>query len=170
MMQRRYGALRFVAFALQVLAWVSLILGLLVALGIFLAGVSNVIELPLASQMSGGSAVTMSLVAGVVGGIAALLAAVVNFVVFLAASQFVNLLIDAEQNTRITAELLHRLWAAQTASFSAPAMPATDLMNSDPAIAFNDLNPGDLEPAEGAEPTITTAAQANTTSSTTPMP
>lgn len=152
MTQRRYGALRFVAFALQVLAWVTLILGLLVALGIVLAGAFSLIDLPLPGQPSGTSAA--SLIAGVIGGVTILLVAIVHFLGFLAASQMIYLLIDMEQNTRVAADALQHLLALQ---FAPPAvtMPAADV--AAPPLAED---PAGLPPpsSQPAEPTITTAA------------
>lgn len=151
MTQRRYGALRFVAFALQVLAWVSMILGLLSALGILLAGAFNLIDLPLPGQSAG--APTASLIVGVVGAIASLLVATIQFVGFLAASQMIYVLMDMEQNTRVTADALQRLLALQFAP------PADAIAATDTATPFGDDLSGDTPPpGQPAEPTITTAA------------
>ena len=156
MTQRRYGALRFMIFALQVLAWVSIILGLLSALGIFLAGAFSLIDLPIPGQPAG--APTASLIAGIIGAVASLLVATIQFVGFLAASQMIHLLIDMEQNTRVTADTLQHLLALQFAP------PADAVVATDTATPVDYDRPGNPTPdGQPAEPTITTAAPPPTT-------
>lgn len=159
MTQRRYEALGFATFVLQVLAWVSLILGLLSALGIVLAGAFNLIDLPLPGQTAASPAA--SLIVGVIAGIAALLVTAIQFVGFLAASQIIHLFIDVEQNTRATADAVRQLLALQ---FVPPAEPLTTPDIAAPvgaAAPVADERAGDLEPlppSPPAEPTITAAA------------
>ncbi len=156
MTQRRYGALRLVGFVLQVLAWVSIILGLLTALGIFLAGAFSLIHLPLPGQPAG--APPASLIAGIIGAVASLLVATIQFVSFLAASQMIYLLIDMEQNTRVTADALQHLLALQ---FAPPANAVTTI---DTPAPFDDGYPGNPNlTSQPVEPTITTAAPPLTT-------
>ncbi len=151
MTQRKYGALRFVAFALHVLAWVSIILGVLSALGVFLAGAFSLLQLPLPGQTAGGP--MSSLISGIIGALASLLVGAIQFVGFLAASQMIYALIDIEQNTRAMADALQRLLALQFA-------PPTDVVaTADAATPLSDGPPMDSTPArQPAEPTITTAA------------
>lgn len=158
MTQRRYEALGFATFVLQVLAWVSLILGLLSALGIVLAGAFNLLDLPLPGQPA--ASPTASLLVGVIAGAAALLVTAIQFVGFLAASQIIHLFIDVEQNTRATADAVRQLLALQ---FVSPAEPLLMPDTAAPveAALVADERAGDLEPlppSPPAEPTITVAA------------
>lgn len=151
MTQRRYGALRFMIFALQVMAWVSIILGLLSALGIFLAGAFNLIDLSLPGQSAGGP--TVSLMTGIIVAIASLLVATIQFVSFLAASQMICLFIDMEQNTRVTADTLQHLLALQFAP------PASTVAATDTVAPLDHDRSGNPTPdGQPAEPTITIAA------------
>ncbi len=150
MTQRKYGALRFVAFACHVLAWVSIILGLLSALGIFLAGAFGLFDLAPPGQAAGGP--MASLISGIIGALASLLVGAIQFVGFLAASQMIYALIDIEQNTRAMADALQRLLALQFA-------PPTDVVATADAAPLSDGPPVDATPvSQPAEPTITTAA------------
>ncbi|MGQ9903762.1 MAG: hypothetical protein ACUVRU_05325 [Anaerolineae bacterium] len=151
MTQRRYGALRLIAFALQVVAWVSIILGLLSALGIFLAGAFSLIDLSLLGQPA--DSPTASLTVGIIGAIASLLVATVQFAGLLAASQMIYLLIDAEQNTRVAADALQHLLALQFI----PTPEVTPATESESPPNYNSPdNP--IPDRQSAEPTITIAA------------
>ncbi len=154
MTQRRYGTLRLVIFVLQVLAWVSLILGLLIALGTFLTIALGLAQLPAPNQPA--EPPTASLLAGSIGAVTSLIVTIILFVGFMATSQIIHLLIEMEQNTRISADALQRLLTLQFARLDNP-VAAIDIAAS-PDNDQNDQPDTPIATDRPAEPTITTSA------------
>lgn len=97
--KKRYGILRTVSGILNVLAWVSLIFGILGGLlgGIF--GMGSMFRDNIGAGVFG-------VLLGIVGGV---ILGVVWFVVFKYSAEFIHLGIDIEENTRHTAELLEKM-------------------------------------------------------------
>ena len=91
-MKRKYGALRVIAVILTVLAWISLILGVL---GSILAGVLGADALT-AVDMPGGTFAAITIIVGII-------VSIVYFLILLGAAQLIYLLVDVERNTRETA-------------------------------------------------------------------
>ena len=107
-MAKRYGALRLVAICAQIVAWVALILGILIALGaVVLGALQGRVGAPsplLAPIPLLGSVVNLG--RGLVAGLVVLAGAVVQFVLLCAAADFVHLNLDIEENTRQTMAFL----------------------------------------------------------------
>ena len=146
---RKYRALRFAAFLLQVFAWMALLAGILAAGLAVLAGFSRWFEVIAMENLLGGAAA--SALAGLVMGGLILLGGAGSFVAMLALSQAVYLQIDVEHNTRLTAELLRQIMRAQAAATPAslPAYPTGE--EAVPALPS--------EPADFSAPTVTTASR-----------
>lgn len=145
-MARKYRALRSVAFLLQVLAWMSLILGVLAAGVAIVAGAFRWVDIGALAGAAGGAAA--GLLIGFAAGAITFLIGALNYVLFLAFSQAIYLQIDVEQNTRMTADLLRQIARGQVATSPLPA-DLSDLSNP-PVYAATVLPPA------AAEPTITT--------------
>lgn len=123
MVKKKYRALRAIAFILQVLAWVVLVLTLLGAIGAVGAGVTGLVTIPALDTFPQLDAAA-GLVAGIASGLSILIVGILNFIVLLAASDFLYLQIDVEQNTRHTAEYMRQLLATQQpVSVEAPTTP-----------------------------------------------
>jgi uncharacterized membrane protein len=95
-MQKKYGFLSFAAKVLRVVAWIFLVVGIIVSIYFGI--------------LTGGNAANGA-VGGLVGGIAGFFMAVVGiifsflaWVFLLTARELLYLLMDVEENTRITAE------------------------------------------------------------------
>ena len=152
MIKKKYRALRFVAFICQVLAWVSLVLGILGAIGAVIAGLTGYISMQALENLNrGNSAAFASVVAGIASAIGIIVFGVINFIVLLASAEYLYVLIDTEQNTRISADYLRQLLQAQQ-----PAQPvaAPQVMPASAALPYREADP--------SEPTVTTP--------TTPLP
>jgi O-antigen/teichoic acid export membrane protein len=111
-MQRKFRVLRVVGSLFKILAWLSLILGLLLA--IFLL-ISPFIGLALPDPYEG---IAGPIVSGIVGFIAVGLMSVFYFLTLYATGQGIHLFLAIEENTRETAVLLRGL--AQEESPAAP--------------------------------------------------
>jgi len=147
-MARKYRALRSVAFLLQVLAWMSLILGVFAAGAAILAGAFRWVDIGALAGAAGGSAA--GLLIGFAAGAVAFLIGALNYILFLAFSQAIFLQIDVEQNTRMTADVLRQIARGQAATSPVPA-DVSDLPNPpvDPATFMPPTS-------NAASPTITT--------------
>ncbi len=168
-MVRKYGALRFVAFICQVLAWVILLISVVGAGTLIVAVLFNLIDLSPVSTLFGG--LTVSLVIGIIGGATALFLGAAGCMAFMAFSQAIYLQIDLEQNTRYTAELLRQmvylqastLPAADSAPEPAPVFaPPTGTSSAATPAPGIDLLPASA-PSPYAPPARATAAPTITT-------
>jgi Sec-independent protein secretion pathway component TatC len=102
--KRKYKVLRALTVDFKVSAWVSLLLGLVVAVAAFVAGATlapalEEFYIPSAAVMGVGAAVA----------IIVLLVAVFWFTLYYAASDSLKALLDVEENTRRTVELVSRV-------------------------------------------------------------
>jgi hypothetical protein len=122
MVKKKYRALRFVAFLFQVFGWVSLVLGILGAVGALAAGLLNWVSIPALEQVRGFSTMA-GFVAGIVGAGVTLVSSIITCVVFLAAADYFNLQIEIEQNTRASVEYLRQIAQAQIIT-PPPQLPA----------------------------------------------
>ncbi len=111
--QKKYGMLRFISGLLKVLAWLSLVFGLVGAVVTFIGGFSLPMlpgvrpggtSDPLSTMMSSG-------MIGILVGFLTLLMSILYFITLYAASEQINLQIALEHNTRATADLLNTLVA-----------------------------------------------------------
>lgn len=107
---KRFDLLRFVATMLKVFAWITLVLSILAAIGVVLAGgqMGTVLD-----QAIPGMGATLSGQGGLIGGIIAavgvLLVGVLYFVILYAAGENISLSLAVEENTRLTAALLLKM-------------------------------------------------------------
>ncbi len=107
-MKKKFGFLRFIAGLYKVLGIITLVVGILIALGVFIAGVTGGSALADTGRQFGPQ--NLSVFTGVLGGI---LGAVVVLIVFVLSAIFQFALGEAivaflsiEENTRATAGLL----------------------------------------------------------------
>ncbi|HRJ40602.1 MAG: hypothetical protein KJZ86_10860 [Caldilineaceae bacterium] len=101
---QRFGILRLIGTLLKVLAWLALILSILLALGLGLAG-------PLARQFVGDVGGQPELLAlgaagGLIAGVLSMIGGVVLFLLLYAAGENIFLQLAIEENSRMTAALL----------------------------------------------------------------
>ncbi|HEY3291887.1 MAG TPA: hypothetical protein VGK87_17275 [Anaerolineae bacterium] len=154
MVKKKYRALRFVAFIFQVLAWVSLVFGILGAIGVGAAGFMGVISVPAIENSGSALPLTgISTAAGIGSAVLLLVFAILNFVLLLAAAEYLYCLVDTEQNTRTGTEYLRLLLQTQqTAVTPQPeSVVTTPVASSTQPVAVS--YPVEPHPAE---PTVTT--------------
>ena len=104
-MEKRFGALRFVATLVKILAWVVLALGGVLALLAIIVGAIQWrvgAPSPLLASLPGANQVT-GLGSGLAAGVALLVATVIQFLLLYATSEAIHLGLAIEQNTRETA-------------------------------------------------------------------
>lgn len=128
-MEKKFKVLHAVGTIWKVVAWIELILGLLSAIGILLAGIfggdvlgpylQQFALVPLPPRM-------FSLTGGIVGFLAFVIATIIYFLMLYAAGEFIHMLLGLEENTRRTAQLLPAQQAqlAQQQADLAPPPPA----------------------------------------------
>lgn len=106
---KRFDILRFFSGLLKVLAWLSLVLSILAAIGValaggglgqFLGGQADLAGLPLASMGSLG---------GILAAVGVLLIGLWYFVLLYAMGELLSLNLAVEENTRLTAALLLKM-------------------------------------------------------------
>ena len=116
-MEKKFRALRIIGTVFKILAWITLALGVLAALGVLVSGVmGGAVLSPQASRMMGG--MMGRLLGGIVGGLLTLIASVIYFMVLYAAGEFIYLGLAVEENTRETTTLLREAAARMEASSS----------------------------------------------------
>src|SRR5690349_5769987 len=95
---------------LQVLAWVSLILAIFAAVAAVGAGLLNIVTIPALDAFRGGAntSTLAGILAGVISAVVIIIVGVLDFIVLLAASEFIHVQIDIELNTRQSAEYLRQ--------------------------------------------------------------
>lgn len=101
-MSRQFTALRVVGTIFKVLGWLWLTVGVLVAIGVLIFGFALMDQFGLPGLNIGGP------VAGVGGFMAALLAGIINFLLFYAAGEAIYLFLCIEENTRRTAYFMQQ--------------------------------------------------------------
>ncbi len=117
-MDRRFTALRVIGTVFKVLAWISLIFGLLGAIGMLILGFALSGEQgPLGLDLGGP-------LAGIAMFVVALIIAAVSFLALYAVGESVYLLLDLEENTRRTAFILQQQY---TSSYQSPYSPTSPL-------------------------------------------
>jgi len=104
-MERRFRILRFLALVYQILAWIVLVGGILMAVGVVVLGATggrgagNLIP-PMLAQGAAG------VIGGIWAGLLILLGAIFYFVLLYAAGELIHLGLAVEHNTRETAYYL----------------------------------------------------------------
>lgn len=121
-MERKFNVLRVIGTLWKVLAWITLIGGILFSLGILLVGVlgSGGALLRLFGQESAALPGAMGLVSSVVGFGIALVSALIYFLILYAVGDLIYLLLAIEENTRQT---MHALKQNRDAEVMGPATP-----------------------------------------------
>jgi UPF0716 family protein affecting phage T7 exclusion len=105
-LEKRFQVLRIMGTLWKVLAWITLIVGVLSSLGILLVGIlgSGGFVLRYFGQDPGVMPGAMSAVSGIVGFIAGLVATIIYFLILFAIGELIFLLLAIEENTRLTAD------------------------------------------------------------------
>lgn len=124
-MKKKYRALRTIAFVMQVLAWLTLVLAILGGIGALVAGVLNWVSIPAVDQIGGSGTTFIRIVTGVVSAIVVLVVGFIGFILLLAGAETIYVTLDLESNTRMTAEILQRM-AQQAEPPPANPPPALD--------------------------------------------
>jgi hypothetical protein len=123
-MGRRFTALRAVGTMFKVLAWITVVLGLLLAALAVVLGLTVGIPLGALQLQRGGELI------GIAASLLILIAAVLFFLLLYATGELVYAFLSVEENTRRTAYLLQQQYlAAQTAGSTPPdyeAYPESD--------------------------------------------
>jgi hypothetical protein len=117
-MDRRFTALRIIGTLFKILAWISLILGLVAAIGMLIVGfILGGQQGPLGLQLNGP-------LAGIAMFVVALIVTIISFLSLYAVGEFVYLALSIEENTRRTAYLAQQQYtAAQTTYAPVPPPP-----------------------------------------------
>jgi len=106
---KRFDILRFFSGLLKVLAWINLVLAILSAIGIALAGGQMGPFLQLAGEQFAPMASMMAGIGGIVLAVFVLLGGLFYFVLLYALGEMISLQIAVEENTRLTAALLLKM-------------------------------------------------------------
>ena len=113
-MDRRFTALRVIGTVFKILAWISLILGLITAIGVLVLGFTLSSESGLLGLNLGGS------LAGMAMFVVFIIVAVFAFLTLYAIGESVYLGLSIEENTRRSAFLAQQQY---TSSYQAPYPP-----------------------------------------------
>lgn len=105
---KRFGVLRFFGSLLKVLAWIILVLSILAAIGVAIAGTmaSGMIG-ELLGPVAGADMMTAG--GGIISGIIVLIGGLFYFLALYVAGESLHLQLAVEENTRLTAALLLRM-------------------------------------------------------------
>ncbi len=106
---KRFDILRFFSGLLKVLAWINLVLAILSAIGIALAGGQMGPFLQLAGEQFAPMASMMAGIGGIVLAVFVLLGGLFYFVLLYALGEMISLQLAVEENTRLTAALLLKM-------------------------------------------------------------
>ena len=106
---KRFDILRFFSGLLKVLAWINLVIAILSAIGIALAGGQMGPFLELAGAQFAPMASMMAGIGGIVLAVFVLLGGLFYFVLLYALGEMISLQLAVEENTRLTAALLLKM-------------------------------------------------------------
>jgi hypothetical protein len=106
---KRFGVLRFFGTLLKVIAWILLVVSILAAIGVALAGGPLMESLAPTLGDQAGLAAAIGTGGGILGGIFILLGGLIYFLVLYVAGENIHLTLAVEENTRLTAALLLRM-------------------------------------------------------------
>ncbi len=104
---KRFGVLRFFGTLLKVLAWIVLVLSVLGAIGVAVAG--NMVANLMGSMATGDAGGLITAGGGIVGGLLLLIAGLFYFLVLYVSGESIHLQLAVEENTRLTAALLLKM-------------------------------------------------------------
>lgn len=101
-MERKFQVLRIIGTLWKVLAWITLIAGILVSLGILVFGLmgSGASLLPPLARESRAIPAAWGLMSAIVGFLVTLVTTVIYFLILYAAGELIYLLLAIEENTR----------------------------------------------------------------------
>lgn len=102
---KRFGVLRLMGTLLKVIAWIVLIISILGAIGLGLAGSS--LQIPVTTLPI--DPATMGPIGGIIAGVGLLIFGLIYFLVLYASGESLHLQLAVEENTRLTAALLLRM-------------------------------------------------------------
>ena len=117
-MGRQFMALRVVGTIFKVLAWLVLIVGLLAAIGSLIFGFTLTGELGIPGLDAGGP------LFGIAAFVAAVVVAIINFLILYAMGEAVYLFLCIEENTRRSAYLLQQQVMPSEPVYPEPASPS----------------------------------------------
>jgi len=105
MVEKRFRVLRLVAFVCRIIAWITLVGGIL---GMLATIVTFIVGGPITRQMAPGTdwQAMFGIVGGIIAGVSILLIAALYFVFLYALSEAIHLLLSIEENTREAAYML----------------------------------------------------------------
>ena len=115
-MDRRFTALRVIGTVFKILAWISLILGVIAAIGMLILGFTLSEQSGLLGLELGGS------LAGIAMFVVLLISAVFGFLVLYAIGESVYLFLSIEESTRRTAYLTQQQYTAFQAPLPSPPL------------------------------------------------
>jgi hypothetical protein len=105
---KRFGVLRFFGSLLKVLAWIVLVVSIIGAIGVAIAGTMGSAMIgDLLGTVPGGDAMAMG--GGILAGIFFLIGGLIYFLVLYVAGESLHMQLAVEENTRLTAALLLRM-------------------------------------------------------------
>ena len=120
-MEKKFRVLRLIGTIWKILAWVALIVGVLVSIGMLLTSVlGGGIMGQLGQQAGGMPSWAFGVMGGIVGFIVSLMLTVIYFLTMYAVGELIYLLIAVEENTRLAAQWIQ----ARSAPAPYPAAPA----------------------------------------------
>ena len=105
-MEKRFRVLHIMGTLWKVLAWITLVVGIVSSLGILLVGIlgSGGFVLRYFGQDPAVMPAAMGVVSGIVGFIGGLVATIIYFLILYAIGELIFLLLAIEENTRLTAD------------------------------------------------------------------
>ena len=103
---KRFGVLRFFGTLLKVIAWIVLVLSILSAIGVAVAGGSLVDVL---GPALGDNAAAIGAGGGILAGLFILIIGLIYFLILYVTGENLHLQLAVEENTRLTAALLLRM-------------------------------------------------------------
>jgi hypothetical protein len=117
-MEKKFRILHIIGTLWKVFAWITLIGGILFAIGILLAGIlgSEEIILRQFGQEPGVMPGAVGVVSGIAGFIIAAIATVIYFLMLYAVGELIYLLLAIEENTRQTVQLMQHEGTSETSS------------------------------------------------------
>jgi hypothetical protein len=117
---KRFGVLRFFGTLLKVIAWIILVVSILVAIGVAVAGGTMVESLGPALGDQAALAGLIGTGGGILAGIFVLLVGLIYFLVLYVTGENLHLQLAVEENTRLTAALLLRMHQEGQGDAAAP--------------------------------------------------
>lgn len=123
-MEKKFRILRIIGTLWKVLAWVALVGGILLSLGILLGGVlGSGGTIPFLFRQEMATPAALRIVYGIGGFIISLIASIVYFLILYAVGELIYLLLAIEENTRRTRQLMEDSAGTGTGRPASPPPP-----------------------------------------------